>query len=1528
MTRPRAHQINDLSTSYVPFRIPYFPTGNFAELSGPQYDSFIESTITGSISGREEAMPARIVCPSVEPFAAMSAGDQLGISMTGVNGGNVMQVTLQSADFVMINGVSSITASKLASRINSVLSSHGVTYAAASNKNGVFTVVSASGSSMSVGSDKSVTMTEITPWILQKLGFGSVSSVSSSGKDLSPGVVTESVDGLGGFVPLKYLDNSPVLTTTDYMVSIVQGTCVKSFPHIVGGQSVYARLTKTSTPSVVMSFMADLHSVPPIVSSGGDFCSLTAADTIRFHVSGKTFEGDSVDIISETNFNFQINDVNDVVDAINSDWHSASGSGNAIVVAAIPEPYMVRSTDSFSIKIDEHDPINVQFTATASVNAKFVVDAINSQWTLSGKPGVIAFVHEHDGSNYVKIMSQSVNGHSSSVKIGKDSMDDKETINKLGLSHGIIRGSDLVKVYGSSEISVVLPFTFVKNTNSNLSISIINQSGLARSKMGFGSSMIVFPDRYMVNTHPVSIKRDILTSDGIDTIIPELVEFGDVPSNEESVSHKFEKISSIHKIDSDVGFERSNRPVFFDCDGRLDKSVLSGFVADSINSKIVDIGSSNLQNPNEPRISVPFYYDGPVSSNLTTIQYSPGFPSNPLDPSHAVQSFRSYIGNDSDPSIAKTKLQITWNAVMDGSVWKKDRTGQVSSSMSFGYDGVFRIDTNNSGNDQWTNWSHSSVFTVDTSSPEYPVVLLRGYGKFSVPDRKFTMEDANTASGSEGVAYLSGDANGDQFIRVSNGDISANIPDYSIFQSLNARHTVTCGDGTSTFGDFNGPNALADAIEFIESMNQFGQASIFLKKGTYESQVNTSLDLSIIGVAATEGNYQSRIEINGHGVGDAIVINKSGDNGSLYLKNLDISCEDDSAFGVVSNNGAVVVAEDCIIRKLKFNNPKSNMYWQPCQGVFRRCRIDSDYDGDIPVVSIDNVSDGNKVIFEDCTFFAGGMNRRMVYIKAGNYITSSVKFDGLAFLRCKFLLSYATTSGGNLIGNSGLIDLHPGFRDGPTNDARQGRGLVIKNVIFEDCDVRVSNPESGTNILLHLLPTANGINAVMSSNPFTYIDTLVFNRTTFEHKPPEAGQPNAFTVAYGARKFVMRDCKYVLSSVDPSSAHGIPTNDVAYSIHGGLSNGGPSGDPADGWTLAATWGSIAIIADDVVIDGLEASGFLHLSSSLNVSPPWSEGDVFILYAKNLLVRNSKCEKYNSLATSSSVTPLYRWAFNNFGHPSMIDGTNPAQNGLIDGLVLNGTTPNNAFSWTSRGHVLLNAKGIHMTNSSITKFGDSIGDLGGTGVRVDVIGNEIWHSLWTASNFKITNCTLSELARGIYCEFNETVNGCGKFEISGNSISNCLYYGVWLDSKLLSGGGIISKNNISNCGSYGILYIYKESSSTLNVTDNILKNNQDSNSNNTQIVIHPFATGSLLIPDVFLIGNSVYYYHEHTMQHMHGHIGVTIVGNSGNEEGLPSHTPNNLFFGMETGRYSLTEYEYSTNSYMLRNRALLATPHSM
>ena len=188
--------------------------------------------------------------------------------------------------------------------------------------------------------------------------------------------------------------------------------------------------------------------------------------------------------------------------------------------------------------------------------------------------------------------------------------------------------------------------------------------------------------------------------------------------------------------------------------------------------------------------------------------------------------------------------------------------------------------------------------------------------------------------------------------------------------------------------------------------------------------------------------------------------------------------------------------------------------------------------------------------------------------------------------------------------------------------------------------------------------------------------------------------------------------------------------------------------------------------------------------------------------------------------------------------------------------------------------------------------------------------------------------LSELVRGIYCEFNETVNGCGKFEISGNNISNCLYYGIWLTSKLLSGGGIISKNNINNCGSYGILYTYKNSSSTLNVTDNMLKNNQNSNPNNTQIVIHPLGTGSPLIPDVFLSGNSVHYYNEYTMQNMRGHIGVTIIGDGGSEEGLPSPTPNNLFFGMETGRHSLTEYEYSTNSYMLRNRALLATPHSM
>ena len=55
----------------------------------------------------------------------------------------------------------------------------------------------------------------------------------------------------------------------------------------------------------------------------------------------------------------------------------------------------------------------------------------------------------------------------------------------------------------------------------------------------------------------------------------------------------------------------------------------------------------------------------------------------------------------------------------------------------------------------------------------------------------------------------------------------------SILRSLNARITMTVGDGTSSWGDFSGPDAIYDALEFIKNNTAATSIVIQVKPGAY-----------------------------------------------------------------------------------------------------------------------------------------------------------------------------------------------------------------------------------------------------------------------------------------------------------------------------------------------------------------------------------------------------------------------------------------------------------------------------------------------------------------------------------------------------------------------------------------------------------------------------------------------------------------------------------------------------------------------
>lgn len=1546
MTRPRAYQVNDPGTHYTKFELPSVPSSSTMVLNGSRYTDFLNATVTQTQGGNEEPLPARIVDPTQEPFTGIAPGDQFGLIMTGVNSGNAMAVTFQAGDFVNINGVSSVTASKLALRINDTLTSYGVTYVAATNVDGYLNIVSATWTDMAVGADMSVTLTEtgFTSGILQLLGFGAVSSVTASGSDATWGILTKTPDNRGGYFPLRYTNGESVLTQTKHLVGVMDnGGEIHMMPEIIGGQAIYGRLTYSSTPDFTLSFFAKAFAVPPLISEAGDFCSLNASDTIRIQVT--SFDSvleESFTITFDVNFDFTINTVADVVNAINAAWYAVVGDA-ATMVSYVPDPYPVIAEDT----VYAYSGSKMTWTGfgNGNVTAKGAANSLNTIWNIfyPTTPN-IASVYTRDGNNYLRLTSP--NSSDTVGVVGGGSS--RSGVNRLGLPYGEAKIAPIASVYGASEIKIEVPFSGTSDSYDAITIDMWDLAGSALTKLGLSGtpsaeSEIVevpaTPSEWVFGAGETAVVH-------IEMLIPEVMELGDVPLDEMAVLQEFSNHGTTQQTEYLEGISNANRPVVYDAAGRISRNAISGIVSDALASDSVNLGSSPtaMTYPESPRISAPFYYDGTTSENHTLIQQSSPAPSSSTSSSLITQALRVHVGNDPDPSISKTKWEVTWNAKCSGSTWSKDKSGVAAAGMSFSYDGTFLIGVRRSTNNtSWSGGWDDDVFKIDASTPSAPRLLMSGDAVIATPDDRMTLSDGNIYGNTIGENYLSGSYNGAQYLRHAELDATDYDDAYSIMQSLNARATVTCGDGVNTFGDFNGTYALQAAINFIETAIPGASATIFLKAGVYKasSAIITSLNLSIIGASQSDGTHAAVI-YNPTTAGNTITINRSGGNGSLYLKNVLIGFDGSATWtnhSIVSNDGAPIVAEDCYIKQIKFNNPTAPSSPYAIQGVFKRCRINNSGYSFMPAVTLDNVIGGHKIVFEDCAFTANYGLSKMIYIKAPDALSSAATFDGLRFLRCKFRLSYTTKTSSNLTINTGLIDLHPGVGTAGNNDARQNKGLIVKDVTFEQCDVVIHSPSSGLNVLLHLLPTANGTNADASPSPYMYIDNLIFEDTNFTHTAPStADNVNAFTVAYGARNVTIRGGRYDVVSSTASNCHGIPTYDVSYAMHGGLSNGGPTGRPSNGWYsfLNKPWGSIAIMADDIRIEDFDLTGLLHLAGTADIGGGdyWYEGDTYLLYGRTLSIRDVTCRDYQSYAGATGRSmPMFRWHFYNLGQYSMTgNGVAYDPVGLVDGLVCNGKQASNTIGeWATYGHLHMNAKNLHITNSSVTGFKKSTGAAdGGSGAIIYVFTNGLWDQPYYVSQCKVTNSVFKNLEIGIRATLFEGSYGQGGFEFSGNTIDSCSEYGIRVSIAAQVLSGIISKNIISNCGYPGIGFLYDVCGFGVQtrIVDNELSRNYSTDPCTTwtydrQIHIFPLYGGVNRIPFVFVDRNTCHFF---ALLEFPGSIGVTLTDAGGAYVGITTPATLGNFYGLETGMNAFpSSYRWVNDGAMMRNFAILATP---
>jgi hypothetical protein len=372
-------------------------------------------------------------------------------------------------------------------------------------------------------------------------------------------------------------------------------------------------------------------------------------------------------------------------------------------------------------------------------------------------------------------------------------------------------------------------------------------------------------------------------------------------------------------------------------------------------------------------------------------------------------------------------------------------------------------------------WGGYVPFTIDEDTT---------YGRvWRNVNSTIALQDKNMVDDSKNPVYLSSStaADADTTLYIYDTEPPAGIP--TIFKSLNARFTITVGDGSNSFGDFNGTTSIADALDWWQancgSVNK-GGVLILVKPGYY--------------------NFSSTYTISGSVVPNPDIIIQGVSKNACYLRNYIVTSSTTPMIETDATQVCKIELRDLTIQK---NSTSAvAVHGQNCYVRFKRCRFNlqsfyytvDDYMTDVtyshpPVILVEDCQfytswtpstkpslymqvsgdDGYGItgaIFRDCSFKTA-YNSPLLQIvdddSSGDSHLRDIRFEG-----CKIDLDTSTTGGGNPSGNSGVLSLTPG-----TNDA-----LKI-SIEFINCNVKANRDEDTQNNILLYLQTDDGTNYII-----------------------------------------------------------------------------------------------------------------------------------------------------------------------------------------------------------------------------------------------------------------------------------------------------------------------------------------------------------------------------------------------------------------------------------------------------------------
>jgi len=726
MTKPRKDQVRNLKTEFKlhlsggPIN---FGGAKTQQIDGAILNPFIQRSLTKTLGGANQDSPAWIY-GSTGPWT-VSAGSSFTVQVAGVNNDQPMQVTIQSSDFVKSNNVNVLTSKALEDRIN-----YDCGLPLAFTQDGRLVLCSRTATEITVGARTYVTLTAISTNILSLLGLSSEASITVYGSNGSTrGVITESLDGLGGYVQLRSTTDKSVPFTGSVSVhrtlanGLANGSFYMSEPDEDPRAPIFGRIRRSRTvngESVELQYFQKTNSLPYVDFRSVKPSLIDSTDSIQVTLGNSSGISGSETLYTVSFEDNSAQTFQGIVDRINywfmnsiSDWVKPRQGTVALLNRG---PYSITAATEFTISFNGQTAIPILLSGGTFLTDDALVSFIQAAIASAGQSSQGECVRE---SANVLIRSLSVSGPTSTVTISAPTSRVSEY---LGVLPGTYRGWDLATLVGGDTIRIQSP-----NRGGSIRVQAMGTNTVAR---GFNNNSLVTS----------SLAVCAATPPLVDLQIPESMEFWEVPDSVEADQADFSNLKPDRKTMAASGWDAASASGLIGPNGRIPAT----FLPASYTSLRTD--TLYLNNIAEVSAGVDF--------NKSTMAKIFGLAGTSTDAWNNIMEFQPYTTYSSTNlpsrmSVASNGFVFTVNAkrAFNGTSMTKDSTSFSSYILEF-KNGALSMGTYAGSTSPFTSANWTRNFAV-ADNMELTKTLTIGKGDNSLPAdvARVSVPRRNTSTG-------------------------------------------------------------------------------------------------------------------------------------------------------------------------------------------------------------------------------------------------------------------------------------------------------------------------------------------------------------------------------------------------------------------------------------------------------------------------------------------------------------------------------------------------------------------------------------------------------------------------------------------------------------------------------------------------------------------------------------------------------------------------------------------------------------